>query len=296
MTQLTFQGTLKLRGGTAAAWTSANPTLALNEVGLETDTKKYKVGDGTTAWASLAYWLPSVGDLTQDSTHRFVTDTEKNTWNGKQDALGFTPEDVSNKSTDTSLGGESASNTLYPSQAAVKTYSDSQFAIKSHATEHAPGEADEITYLMPLHGFFNLPGMPVGGYVTYDDETRVFTLNKEVGGDNRFWVNGHLVSFETGDHKADAHADYSGTYYFVYDLAGAWPGYYAYDPLYNTINNDTMLVIAKVVYDDVSKTGVLTQILPKYTAPPYNTSETGESIFTLAAAIDDLRSRVAALE
>jgi hypothetical protein len=30
-------------------------------------------------------------NITQDSTHRFVTDAEKSTWNGKQDALDFTP-------------------------------------------------------------------------------------------------------------------------------------------------------------------------------------------------------------
>ncbi|MFZ5447070.1 MAG: hypothetical protein ACOZFS_00330 [Thermodesulfobacteriota bacterium] len=29
-------------------------------------------------------------NITQDSTHRFVTDAEKSTWNGKQDPLGFT--------------------------------------------------------------------------------------------------------------------------------------------------------------------------------------------------------------
>lgn len=29
-------------------------------------------------------------NITQDSTHRFATDAEKSTWNGKQDALGFT--------------------------------------------------------------------------------------------------------------------------------------------------------------------------------------------------------------
>ena len=29
--------------------------------------------------------------ITEDTTHRFATDTEKSTWNGKQDALGYTP-------------------------------------------------------------------------------------------------------------------------------------------------------------------------------------------------------------
>ena len=46
---------IQLRRDTAANWTSANPTLALGEFGLETDTMLYKVGDGTTAWNSLSY-------------------------------------------------------------------------------------------------------------------------------------------------------------------------------------------------------------------------------------------------
>jgi hypothetical protein len=46
---------IQLRRGTAAAWTSANPTLASGELGLETDTGKVKIGDGTTAWTGLAY-------------------------------------------------------------------------------------------------------------------------------------------------------------------------------------------------------------------------------------------------
>jgi len=47
---------IQLRRGTAAQWTSANPTLASGEVGYETDTNKEKIGDGTTAWNSLAYF------------------------------------------------------------------------------------------------------------------------------------------------------------------------------------------------------------------------------------------------
>ena len=33
----------------------------------------------------------ALADLSDDATHRLVTDTEKSTWNGKQDALGYTP-------------------------------------------------------------------------------------------------------------------------------------------------------------------------------------------------------------
>ena len=46
---------IQVKRGTAAGWTSANPTLNSGEIGFETDTKKMKVGDGSTAWTSLAY-------------------------------------------------------------------------------------------------------------------------------------------------------------------------------------------------------------------------------------------------
>jgi len=46
---------IQFRRGTAAEWVAANPTLALGEVGYETDTTKIKIGDGSAAWNSLGY-------------------------------------------------------------------------------------------------------------------------------------------------------------------------------------------------------------------------------------------------
>jgi hypothetical protein len=46
---------LQQRRDTAANWTSNNPTLAAGEIGLETDTSKFKVGTGSATWTSLAY-------------------------------------------------------------------------------------------------------------------------------------------------------------------------------------------------------------------------------------------------
>ncbi len=37
---------IQIRRGTASQWTSANPTLASGEFGYETDTGKFKLGDG----------------------------------------------------------------------------------------------------------------------------------------------------------------------------------------------------------------------------------------------------------
>lgn len=45
----------QFRRGTAAAWTAANTVLAAGELGLETDTAKFKIGDGSTVWTSLGY-------------------------------------------------------------------------------------------------------------------------------------------------------------------------------------------------------------------------------------------------
>lgn len=55
---------IKLRRGTAAQWSAANPVLALGEPGFDTTNRILKVGDGVTAWAS----LQSVGGSGQAST------------------------------------------------------------------------------------------------------------------------------------------------------------------------------------------------------------------------------------
>lgn len=46
---------LILRNGTASQWTTSNPVLAEGEMGVETDTNKFKIGDGAIAWNALPY-------------------------------------------------------------------------------------------------------------------------------------------------------------------------------------------------------------------------------------------------
>lgn len=46
---------IKTRTGTRATWTSTNPTLSAGELATESDTGQLKIGDGTTAWNSIAY-------------------------------------------------------------------------------------------------------------------------------------------------------------------------------------------------------------------------------------------------
>jgi hypothetical protein len=47
------------RRGTAAQWTASNPILATGEIGFEGDTGKFKIGNGSSNWTALAYFLTS---------------------------------------------------------------------------------------------------------------------------------------------------------------------------------------------------------------------------------------------
>ena len=61
---------IQVRRGTASEWTAANPTLAAGEMGVETDTRKIKVGTGSTAWTSLSYIAadsPAISEIAQDA-------------------------------------------------------------------------------------------------------------------------------------------------------------------------------------------------------------------------------------
>ena len=61
---ITLNALQKQRRDTASNWTSNNTVLLAGEIGWETDTRKIKIGDGTTAWQSLDYLpIPDVNRL-----------------------------------------------------------------------------------------------------------------------------------------------------------------------------------------------------------------------------------------
>ena len=69
---------IQIRRDTAANWTSADPTLAQGELGVETDTNKMKVGNGSTAWSSLSYLIDTGGYAAYgDATANFTGTLQK---------------------------------------------------------------------------------------------------------------------------------------------------------------------------------------------------------------------------
>ena len=63
---------LQLRRDSASNWTSNNPVLAEGELGIELDTGKAKLGNGTDNWTTLGYYnlgiTPPVADVQVDGT------------------------------------------------------------------------------------------------------------------------------------------------------------------------------------------------------------------------------------
>lgn len=55
------------RRGTAAQWSGVNPVLSSGEIGFETDTGKIKIGDGSTSWSGLTYFVPGGGSVSWGS-------------------------------------------------------------------------------------------------------------------------------------------------------------------------------------------------------------------------------------
>lgn len=63
MAEKTINARIQCKIDTAENWKTNNPVLLVGELGVESDTKLIKVGDGTTSWTSLPYlqYLPLAG-------------------------------------------------------------------------------------------------------------------------------------------------------------------------------------------------------------------------------------------
>ena len=82
---------MQQRRGTAAQWTSADPILASGEIGFESDTSQFKIGDGTNHWSDLSYFknLEDLGGTLDD----YIPLTQRDSANGVAtlDAQGYIP-------------------------------------------------------------------------------------------------------------------------------------------------------------------------------------------------------------
>jgi len=65
---------VRMRRGTATAWTNANPRLDAGEFGYDSTNNKFKIGDGTSLWSALSY-VTAVADLNNPTLTGTITMT-----------------------------------------------------------------------------------------------------------------------------------------------------------------------------------------------------------------------------
>ena len=77
---------MQQRRGTAQQWTDADPILAAGEIGFETDTNQFKIGDGVNNWSDLSYFknLEDLGGSLDD----YILLTQKGANGGVFDGVG----------------------------------------------------------------------------------------------------------------------------------------------------------------------------------------------------------------
>jgi hypothetical protein len=150
---------IQVRRGTAAEWTAANPTLATGEIGFETDTGRFKIGNGATAWTSRAYASPapnSVSDHAAVTTNvHGITDTAdlitstilNNALNLKANLASATFTGTVVLPVDTSVGDVSATELAYVNgvTSAIQTQLDAKLATATASTTYAPLNAPTFT-------------------------------------------------------------------------------------------------------------------------------------------------------
>ena len=126
---------MQQRRGTAAQWTSANPVLAAGEIGFETDTNKFKIGNGSTAWTSLSYFVD--GSAIIDGAPELL-----NTLNEVAAALGDDPAFFTTVANNLSLHEADSTNVHGIANTAL-------LATKSYADEAAANAAAGIVDSAP---------------------------------------------------------------------------------------------------------------------------------------------------
>jgi len=107
---------MQQRRGTSTQWTNADPVLAAGEIGFETDSGQFKIGDGVNNWSDLSYFQ-NLEDL-GSSLEEYVPLTQKGSANGVAtlDADGQIPASQLSKVID---GAPAALDTLKELAAAI---------------------------------------------------------------------------------------------------------------------------------------------------------------------------------
>ena len=216
---------MQQRRGTAAQWTAANPILAAGEIGFETDTSKFKMGNGSSTWTALQYFanaselaaiigdgampalLNSLDELAQaiGDDPQFYLTVGQNLTNHQNDstmvhgivdtALLATTGDVNTAATGAAvaLAAHEADTTLVhgiADTALLATTADVNTAATGAATALSAHEADTTS----VHGIANTADLATKTYADDAVAAQALLTTTEIGTHNSDTTNVHGIA------------------------------------------------------------------------------------------------------
>ena len=110
---------MQQRRGLAAQWTAANPVLAAGEIGFETDTNKFKMGNGTSTWSQLIYFANAAELVAAIDAVVGLAPETLNTLSEIADSLGDNPNFLAALATNERVDGVILAGTASVQQAAT---------------------------------------------------------------------------------------------------------------------------------------------------------------------------------
>jgi hypothetical protein len=142
---------IQLRRDTSANWTETNPTLSSGEIGFETNTGKFKIGNGSSAWSALDYFLDS-SDLSgylsaSSASTTYLTQASASTTYATKAGPTFTGTVILPSTT--SIGNVSSTEIGYLDNvsSAIQTQLDNKLETSSASTTYLTQASASTTYL-----------------------------------------------------------------------------------------------------------------------------------------------------
>jgi hypothetical protein len=225
---------MQQRRGTAAQWTSANPILAAGEIGFETDTGKFKMGNGSSAWSALSYFADSSDFDTsaiESTIDTKVAEAVDNLVAGAPAALN-TLSEIAN-----AIDNNSSFATTIVNGLAEK-------ATQSYVTSH-------VNATTTVHGIADTAALATQTYVTdtISSELSTYSDTTQVNGLITTALSDYSTTAETNGLISDALDPYSDTTATLGLISGALADYSTTATIqanYST-TNDTNLEIASQI-------------------------------------------------
>ena len=136
---------MQQRRGTAAQWSSTDPILAAGEIGFESDSGKFKIGDGVNHWSVLSYFANAaeISNLIDGAPDLL------NTLNELAAAIGDDPSFFATVATDLSNHASTTTNVhgiADTSALATKTYADGKASSAQSAAQSFATSADSTLH------------------------------------------------------------------------------------------------------------------------------------------------------